>query len=130
MARMFRHGSVFIAMLLGVSLFAVQAAPKQPKPPKPDLATAVQGTYHGEVTSDARGASRTGVDVTVTRTGPNTVAVASTYTRIPARTFRLSRVMNTIQATHGGEVFLLEQSKSPPRLSLTIDDASWVGTRD
>lgn len=115
-----------ISITLALSLIgsAVQAAPK----PKPDLADTVQGRYSGDVISDARGSSRTGVSVTITKAGPNRVTVAADYPRIPTRTFRLARVATTIQNVGGTEVFLFETAKSPRRLSLTIDDAAWSGT--
>jgi hypothetical protein len=98
-------------------------------PPKPDLADVSAGSYHGDVISDARGSSRSDVTITVTKSGPNSVTVQSSYSRIPTRRFRLTRAMQTIQNAGGSEVFLLDTSKSPPSLDLTIDDASWSGTK-
>ena len=49
---------------------------------KPDLADRVAGTYKGDIISDARGSSKSGVTITVTRTGPNKVEIntgASVY---------------------------------------------------
>jgi hypothetical protein len=97
--------------------------------PKVDLAEMVQGSYSGDVISDARGSSRSDVEVTLTKTGPNTISVVSDYGRIPQRTFKLTKVMSTIQNVGGTEVFLLELEKSPPQLTLTIDDASWSGRK-
>lgn len=108
---------------------AATSASAQPAKPKPDLADAAQGTYHGDVISDARGSSREGVTITVTKTGPNTVRVTSDYPRLPAFTARLMRAMQTIQNASGSEVFLLDTSKSPPGLDVTVDDASWSGAK-
>jgi hypothetical protein len=102
------------------------AAPAQPRP---DLANVAAGTYQGDVISDARGSSRSDVTITVTKSGPNSVRVESSYRRIPARNFRLTRAMHTIQNVGGTEVFLLDTSKTPPSLDLTIDDASWSGAK-
>jgi hypothetical protein len=95
------------------------------------LAVAVAGTYHGDIISDARGSSRSDVMITVARVGPGVVSVTCACTRIPARTVRLTQVMQTIQNAGGasGEVFLYDQTKSPPSLMLTIDDAAWSGVR-
>ena len=95
-----------------------------------DLAETAQGSYSGDVISDARGSSHSHVHVTVTKAGPNTISVSADYRRIPSRTFKLTKVMSTIQNVGGTEVFLLDLSKSPHQLSLTIDDAAWSGTRD
>ena len=85
------------------------------------------GSYSGDVMSDARGSSRSDVRVTVTKTARNTVSVRSDYARIPQRTFRLTRAMDTIQNTSGTEVFLFDIAKTPNTLMLTIDDAAWSG---
>ena len=120
-----RYGFVFAcAVILGTAALQASAPP-----PKPDLADLVSGNYAGDVISDARGSSRDNVDVTVSRIAPNTVSVKSSYSRIPARTFRLERIMDTIQNKGGEEVFLVELKKSPISLMLTIDDVSWAGVR-
>lgn len=94
-----------------------------------DLADQVAGEYSGDVISDARGSSKSDITITVTKSAPNTVTVRSDYARLPVRTFRLTRAMDTIQNATGGEVFLAEMNKSPVSLMLTIDDASWAGVR-
>jgi len=105
------------------------AAPRAPAKPRPDLADVAQGTYHGDVNSDSRGESRSGVTITVTKIAPSTVRVSSDYRRLPAFTARLERVMNTIQKTGGPEVFLLDLGKSPAGLDVTVDEASWSGSK-
>jgi len=109
------------AALAGVT---AQAAPAHPKP-RPDLADVVQGVYDGSVISDSRGASRSDVQLTVTKVSPNLVQVTSDYSRLPTFQVRLTRVMQTIQNAGGSAVFLLDVSKSPPKLDVTVDGASW-----
>ncbi len=116
----------FLASALAAAAMISIAADAEAKR-KPDLADAVAGTYFGDVISDARGSSQSGVTVTIARTGPNTISVQADYARIPPRTFKLERVMDTIQNVGGTEVFLLDLTKTPRRLDLTIDDASWSG---
>ncbi len=95
-----------------------------------DLADMAAGAYAGDVISDARGSSRSGVRVIVTKIGPNQVRVAADYARLPAFTARLTRAMDTIQNASGDQVFLLDLSKSPRTLMVTVDDASWAGARE
>ncbi|HEY6815270.1 MAG TPA: hypothetical protein VI168_07010 [Croceibacterium sp.] len=101
--------------------------------PKPDLADAAAGVYRGDVISDSRGSSRSDVTITISKTGPNTVQVASSYDRLPTVSSKIARVMDTVQGTGTPtgplEVFLLDTSKSPLRLDLTIDGASWSGEK-
>ena len=91
---------------------------------KPDLADAVAGVYEGDVISDARGSSQSGVTITVRRTGKNLVEVTSDYPRIPTVSIPLTQAMSAIVAARGTAVFLIDRSKDPRELSLTIDDAS------
>lgn len=96
---------------------------------KPDLADAAAGEWYGDVISDARGSSRSGVKIIITRVGPNKIHVESSYKRLPPFDVRLQRVMATVQNVDGSQVFLIENAKSPVTLSITNDDASWSGTR-
>lgn len=106
------------------------SAASAPRKPLPDLADLAQGAYAGDVISDSRGAGRSGVTLTVTKTARNTVQVSSDYDRLPTFTAKLAKYMNTIQKIGpGGEVFLLDLSKSPRRLDVTDDQASWSGAR-
>ena len=119
-----------LAIAMGV--FAISAAAadtKTLKKAQPDLADIVQGTYQGDVISDARGSSQSGVQITVTKVGPQTIKVTSDYARLPAFTTKLTKALQTIQQARGPEVFLLDLSKSPPSLDVTVDDASWSGSR-
>lgn len=117
------------ALLTGLAVAALAIGAAQGQAPPPDLADTAQGVYAGAVISDARGASQDAVRITVAKTAPNTVQVTSDYPRLPTRTFRLTRAMQTIQNAGGEEVFLVDLAKSPPRLDLTIDEASWSGDR-
>lgn len=116
-----------LAVLLSVCVCAVAYA--QAPRPRPDLADIAAGIYDGDVISDARGSSRSNVRLTVTKTGPNLVSVTSSYPRLPPFSARLTRAMNTIQKTNGPEVFLLDLSKRPLGLDVTVDDASWSGAK-
>jgi hypothetical protein len=117
------------ALACGSSAATLGAAPPA-KAPRADLADLAQGRYFGDVISDARGSSRSDVRVTVTKIGPNKVRVAADYARLPAFEARLSRYMHTIQNDGGDQVFLLDLSKKPVSLDVTVDDASWSGTRE
>lgn len=128
-------GAVLLCALVTSSIVPGAAnAALQPgrrvSPPRADLADAAQGTYFGDVISDARGSSRSNVRVTVTKIGPNRVRITSDYRRLPPFEARLTRAMDTIQNVGGLEVFLLDGSRSPASLHITVDDASWAGTRE
>lgn len=126
---------IFIALISSAALATLTssagtaAKPPPKSPTTQDLADVASGTYAGEVISDARGSSRSGVTITVTKSGPNTVSVASSYPRLPAFTTRLTRVMQTIQQIGTAHVFLLDLSRTPHRLDITNDDASWSGEK-
>jgi hypothetical protein len=112
---------------LFVLAFAPQAS-AQPRPEAParaaDLATFAEGTYVGDVISDARGSSRSDVAVTVRRVGPNMVEVSSDYSRIPTVRIQLTQAMSAIVAEGTDHVFLIQRDSDPDQLGLTIDDAS------
>jgi hypothetical protein len=97
--------------------------------PRHDLADAVAGTYRGDVISDARGASRSDVGITVAKVGPNQVRVTSDYARLPAFTATLTRAMDTIQNQGGDAVFLYDPTRTPPTLMVSVADASWSGSK-
>ena len=98
--------------------------------PRADLADLAQGRYSGDVISDARGSSQSGVHLVVTKIGPNQVEISSDYKRLPVFRASLTRAMQTIQKEGGNQVFLLDLARSPHRLDVTVDDASWSGSRD
>ncbi|WP_337187739.1 hypothetical protein [Phenylobacterium sp.] len=115
------------AAVFGVGLAGPTQAQAQPQR-KPDLADAVAGTYAGDVISDSRGSSRSGVTLTVTRTGPNTVQVTSDYPRLPVITVPLTTAMNTIQAARGDSVFLYDRDRKQLDVSFHME-VSWSGVR-
>lgn len=125
--RTFHHWTarLLLAALAPVSL-APLALPAHAATPerKPDLADTVAGTYEGDIISDARGSSKSGVTITVVRIGKNLVEVSCDCARIPKVQIPLEKAMDAILASGGPHVFLIETQRDPRRLSLTIDDAS------
>jgi hypothetical protein len=133
MARRVFGAPAAAALLLAAGLAgpaAAQRAGGTVRSARADFADMARGTYYGDVISDARGASRSGVRLIVARTGPNQVRVTSDYARLPAFTARLSRAMDTLQNVGGNAVFLLDLSTAPRRLMVTVDDASWAGSKE
>lgn len=110
--------------LLLAALIPASAAMAATPERKPDLADMVAGTYEGDIISDARGSSKSGVTITVTRVGKNIVSIACDCARIPKVEIPIERAMDAILAASGPNVFLIELQRDPRRLSLTIDDAS------
>ena len=106
-----------------------QPATSQSRPAARDLAEIAAGTYSGDVISDARGASRSGVRIIVVKIAPNRIRVSADYPRLPSFEAGLTRAMDTIQNVSGDQVFLLDLSRTPHGLNVTVDDASWAGTR-
>lgn len=126
------------SLLLGVMLVCAAAlvpagaadaqgvAPKR----KPDLADVAEGSYFGDVISDSKGSSRSGVGLTVTRIGKNLVRVTSDYPRLPAVEVPLTQAMGKILNARGDTTFLLDRSKSPVRLDVSfMNEVSWAGDR-
>ena len=110
---------LLLAALIPASV-ATAAAPER----KPDLADMVAGTYEGDIISDARGSSKSGVTITVARVAKDRVSIACDCARIPQVEIPIERAMDAILASSGPHVFLIEMQRNPRRLSLTIDDAS------
>ncbi|MGZ8312171.1 MAG: hypothetical protein ACXWUR_08920 [Allosphingosinicella sp.] len=121
------RGVLMTALLMVGAVLPTMPCPAGAQPAVPrsvDLAAIVAGVYFGDVISDARGSSREGVTITVTRLGPNMVEVASDYPRIPRVRIRIEQAMNAIVQASGDYVFLIQRDADPDLLSLTIDDAS------
>jgi hypothetical protein len=117
-----------LAVLAGAAtLMAASSAGAQAQR-KPDLADTVAGTYSGDVISDSQGSSRSGVTLTVVRSGPNTVTVTSDYRRLPVITVPLEAVMGTIQQSKGDSVFLYDRGKRQLDVSF-LSEVSWSGFR-
>jgi hypothetical protein len=126
-----------LAALLLTGAMAALTAPAQGqraggmvRAARADLADMAAGRYLGEIISDARGSSRSGVRLTVAKVGPNRVRVTADYARLPGFTAQLVRAMDTVQNAGGAEVFLLDLSKQPRTLMVTVDDASWAGVKE
>jgi hypothetical protein len=105
---------------------AVADAPRR----KPDLGDAAQGSYAGEVISDSKGSSQSGVGLTVSRIGRNLVRITSDYPRLPVVEVPLTQAMGKIVQARGNTAFVLDATASPPRLDVSfLNEASWSGER-
>jgi hypothetical protein len=116
-------GALVIAATLGLA-GAAHGAPDH----KPDLADAVAGTYAGDVISDSKGSSKSGVTLTVTRAGPNTVKVTSDYPRLPVVGVQLTAAMSNILQKDGDTVFNYDRKTGQLDVSFH-NDVSWSGSR-
>ncbi|RZJ11215.1 MAG: hypothetical protein EOP39_06870 [Rubrivivax sp.] len=97
---------------------------------KPDLGDAAEGAYEGDVISDSKGESRSGVTLTVKRIGKNLVRVTSTYPRLPVIEVPLTLAMGKVLQARGDSVFLLDRSHSPVKLEVSFNnEVSWSGQR-
>ena len=106
--------------------WSADAPPKR----KPDLGDAAEGTYEGDVISDSKGSSQSGVTLTATRIGKNLVRVNSDYPRLPVVEVPLTLAMGKILQARGDTVFLLDRSKSPAHLDVSFhNEVSWSGQR-
>jgi hypothetical protein len=102
----------------------------EPSKRKPDLGDAAQGTYTGDVISDSKGSSRSGVTLTVTRIGKNLVRIDSDYERLPVVEVPLTSAMGKVLQARGNTVFLLDRAKSPAHLDVSFNiEVSWAGER-
>ena len=112
-------------LLMSVTLPNIVCSADAQRPARvADLAEVVAGVYVGDVISDARGSSRTGVTITVTRIAANVVEVSSDYPRIPRVRIRIEQALNAIVQADADHVFLIQRDTDPALLSLTIDDVS------
>ena len=127
MAGKFGYAGLVAAVVLLAPLAANAQAENAKR--KPDLGDAAQGRYFGDVISDSKGSSRSGVAVTVTRVGPNLVKVTSDYRRLPEITVPLTRAMGRILQARGNSTFLLDPTKKPAGLDVSFNnEVSWSGT--
>ena len=114
------------ALALLPGLLHAQAAPAERKP---DLGDAAAGRYTGDVISDAKGSSRSGVALTITRIGKNLVRISSDYPRLPSVDVPLTRSMDKIVQQRGDTAFVLDTAQS--RLDVSFhNEVSWAGTRN
>jgi hypothetical protein len=108
---------------------AIIPDPADPKR-KPDLGDAAEGSFAGDVISDSKGSSQSGVTLTVTRIGKNLVRVSSDYPRLPVVEIPLTLAMGKILQARGNSVFLLDRSQTPPKLDVSFNnEVSWSGFR-
>ena len=129
---MHRRNFLIKLALLGLGLHLSQAAFATDNPPKrkPDLADVAEGIYFGDVISDSKGSSQSGVTLTVTRIGKNAVHVTSSYSRLPVIEVLLTNAMKTIVQAKGDSPFVLDRSKSPEKLDVSFhNEVSWSGVR-
>lgn len=121
------------AAVLGVTGMLAAPPPRlmaqTPARPVSDLASQVEGEWHGSVTSDIRGSSRTGVTITVVRISPNRVRVSCDYPRIPTVEVDLMEAGGSIMNVRPGVTFLVELQRDANRLDLYIAEASLIVRR-
>jgi hypothetical protein len=89
-----------------------------------------EGRYFGDVISDSKGASKSDVTLTVTRSGLNRVRITSDYPRLPDVEVTLQRALDKIVQSRGDTVFLYDWSRKPAKLDVSFgNEVSWSGTR-
>ena len=110
---------------------AIQAKSSVQRPErKPDLGDMMEGTYHGDVTSDSRGSSHDDVTLTLTRVGVNQVRITSDYARLPVVTVRIRRAMQSIVDAGGSTSFAYDTTRRPPTLDVSFNnEVSWAGVK-
>lgn len=127
--------SPLISSLLAVCMavifpFALAVARDDSSTRKPDLADIAQGHYFGDVISDSRGSSRSGVTLTITKVDKNRVRITSDYARLPEVEVGLTRAMATIVNANGSTAFVLDSTKNPAHLDVSIlNEVSWSGEK-
>jgi hypothetical protein len=104
---------------------AALAAPER----KPDLGDAVAGAYAGDVISDSKGSSQSGVTLTLTRTGPNTVQITSSYPRLPVLSVGLTAAMGKIVQKTGDTAFVYDRATHKLDVSFH-NEVSWSGQKN
>jgi len=125
-----RSDVVRLAAVVLCAPWALHATAADEPRRKPDLGDAAEGSYQGDVISDSKGSSRSGVTLTVTRIGKNLVRVTSDYPRLPVVEVPLTQAMGKILQARGDSVFLLDRSQTPARLDVSfLNEVSWSGQR-
>lgn len=125
-----RSVAVHLAAVALVAPWALHAGAADEPKRKPDLGDAAEGAYEGDVISDSKGESRSGVTLTVKRIGKNLVRVTSTYPRLPVIEVPLTLAMGKVLQARGDSVFLLDRSHSPVKLEVSFNnEVSWSGQR-
>lgn len=96
----------------------------------PDLGDVAEGRYFGDVISDSKGASRSDVTLTITRTGLNRVRIASDYPRLPVVEVSLQRALDKIVQSRGDTVFVYDAKQKPAKLDVSFNnEVSWSGSK-
>jgi hypothetical protein len=118
------------ALLAGLGAIALIAGTAAAAPErKPDLADAVAGSYAGDVISDSKGSSQSGVTLTLTRTGPNTVQITSSYKRLPVISVGLTAAMGKIVQKSGDSAFVYDRAAHKLDVSFN-NEVSWSGQKN
>jgi len=125
-----RSEVLHIAAAALLAPWALHAGAAEEARRKPDLGDAAEGSYAGDVISDSKGSSRSGVTLTVTRIGRNLVRITSDYPRLPVVEVPLTGAMGKILQARGDSVFLLDRSQSPAKLDVSfLNEVSWSGLK-
>jgi hypothetical protein len=95
---------------------------------KPDLGDAAEGVYSGDVISDSKGSSRSGVTLQVQRVGRNLVRITSDYSRLPVVEVPLTSAMGRIVQRRGPTAFVLDRAHARLDVSF-MNEVSWAGMR-
>ena len=95
--------------------------------PAAELAVLVAGTFYGDVISDSKGSSRSGISVTIERIDGETVRVASDDRRIGMIEVALARSGNKIVNSGGDTPFLVDLDGNP--LTLAVDPRGEIAYR-
>jgi hypothetical protein len=90
----------------------------------------VIGTYFGDVSSDAKGGSRSDIAVTITKLDRSTVRVTSDYRRFGTVDVTLTRTGNKIFNAGGDSPFIVDLDRNPPTLAFNPrNELAYGGTR-
>jgi len=117
-----------LALLSSIGAPAASAADTTPPQRKPDLGDAAAGSYAGDVISDAKGSSKSGVTLTITRIGNNLVRISSDYPRLPVVEVPLTQAMGKIIQQRGDTAFVLDGGQA--RLDVSFhNEVSWAGSK-
>ena len=121
--------SVIFAAFVVASLTALPARSQTLEPKRnPDLADFVEGQYFGDVISNSRGSSPSGVGLTLTRVGKNKVQTTSDYTRLPVVEVTLTHSMQSIVQANGHTAFVIYRAKGARHLNVSFDsEVRWSG---
>jgi hypothetical protein len=86
----------------------------------PGPADIVAGRYRGDVIADAKGSSRSDVELQVTKLDKWTVRITSDYSRLGTIDVAVTRVADKIMNAGGDTVFLLDPNVQPMTLDYSV----------